>query len=299
MGGDAEPVARLAHCPFEHDAHAEQRAHRADIERFPFEREDRRTRRHPQPGDFRERVDQLVGDAVAEVFVFGIGTRVDERQYGDRPRAGRCARTSRALGSEQRGDELRGAREALVRIFLQGPLQRPLDCARHLRPEPAHRPRRLGHVLRHHHARAATAEGRLTRQHFIDDARQAIHIARRTEVLVAARLLGAHVLGCPHREPHFAHRLIALFRVFLRVAARARHTEIREHGVTIREQNVLRFHITMDEAFAVSEIETGAHFLRNSQRDCERQRPRFGQTVAERSARHVRLHVIEQPASFP
>ena len=30
--GDAEPVARLAHRPLEHDAHTEQRANRADIE---------------------------------------------------------------------------------------------------------------------------------------------------------------------------------------------------------------------------------------------------------------------------
>ena len=52
----------------------------------------------------------------------------------------------------------------------------------------------------------------------------------------------------------------------------------------------------MHEALAVGVIETGANFLRDPERVLEGELPRLGETLAQRSAGDVGLHVVEQPA---
>src|SRR5205814_9810048 len=88
-----------------------------------------RARGNPQPGDFGERVDQLVGDAVAQVLVFGVRAGIDEGQHSDRPRDGG---TAQQRGRRQElGDEIGGGGGPLIGIFLQrarnGPLERRGD----------------------------------------------------------------------------------------------------------------------------------------------------------------------------
>ena len=91
--------------PFQHLGGAEQRADGAHVLRLALEREHRRARRDPQPFDLRQRVDQLVGDAVAQILVFGVGARVDERKHGDRAREqpGRGEPRERARVAARRG----------------------------------------------------------------------------------------------------------------------------------------------------------------------------------------------------
>ena len=90
--------------------------------------------------------------------------------------------------------------------------------------------------------------------------------------------------------------MLVLFR--LGIAARARDAEVGKQGVTIREQNVLRLHVAMNEPLAVGEIETGADFLRDAQRVVQRQLPRLGQTLAQRASGDMGLHVIQQSGGF-
>ena len=158
-------------------------------------------------------------------------------------------------------------------------------------------------MLRHHHARAAAAEGRFTRQHFIDDARQAVHVAGATEILLAARLLRAHVLGRSDGQSDFRCKLTGAPGIGIGFTAGARDAEVREHGVTVREQNVLRLHVAMHEALPMREVETGADFLSDAERVLQRQRPPppplvLEQALAQRAAGHVRLHVVQHASSF-
>jgi len=71
---DAQPVARLPHGPLEHDGHAEHAADRANILRLPLSAKTEVRDAMRKPFHLGERVDQLVADAVAQVFIVGIGS---------------------------------------------------------------------------------------------------------------------------------------------------------------------------------------------------------------------------------
>src|SRR5437867_3037555 len=142
-----------------------------------------------------------------------------------------------------------------------------------------------------------TAGRRFAREHLVQDAREAVDVAGGTQLRVAARLLGTHVLRCAHGEADLGHRVPANPAGF-GVRARARHTEICEDRVPIGEQNVLGFDIAMDEPFAMREIEASPDFLCDTQRVLQRQLPGRVQPLAERAAGHMRLHVVEPPRGF-
>ena len=141
-------------------------------------------------------------------------------------------------------------------------------------------------------------EWRLAGEHLVDDAGEAVDVACRAEIGLPARLLGTHVLRRTDRESDFRRHRAVVVRFLLGVAAGARYAEVREQRVPIGEENVLRLHVAMHEPLAVREIETGADFLRDAQRVFQRQLPRLGQTLAQRSSRDVGLHVIEQSSGF-
>src|SRR6266571_4962772 len=136
---------------------------------------------------------------------------------------------------------------------------------------------------------AAPAQWRLAREHLVHDAGETVDVALVPEVLLAARLLRAHVLRGPHRDAGVCHD----FRPG--GAAGAGDTEVREQSVPVREQDVLRLHVPMDEPVAVGVVEPGAQLLGDAQRLVHRERFLAVEAVAQRSPGNVRLHVIQQP----
>ena len=69
------------------------RQHRSDLELLPnflrvvlvrLEAEDAASRHHFEIGQLRQRADQALGQAVAEVLIVRIGRRVNEGQHRDR-----------------------------------------------------------------------------------------------------------------------------------------------------------------------------------------------------------------------
>ncbi len=75
--------------PFEHRRHVEPARDRRDVDVLvALERERRGARGNAQPGDLREHVQQLLGQAVGKVLVRRVVAQVDERQHRDRRR--RC-----------------------------------------------------------------------------------------------------------------------------------------------------------------------------------------------------------------
>ena len=99
LGGDAELGVHPAEAAFQHRLHTEGISDLADVFVAAFERKARRPRRHTQPFDPRQSVQQILTDPVAQKLVLAIGAHVHEREHGDRSLlfAAGLARRSRPL----------------------------------------------------------------------------------------------------------------------------------------------------------------------------------------------------------
>src|SRR5580704_1966978 len=83
LGSDAELGAHPAEAAFQHRLHTKCLSDLADVFVAAFERKARRPRRHMQPFDPRQSVQQILGDPVAQKLVLPIGADVHEREHGD------------------------------------------------------------------------------------------------------------------------------------------------------------------------------------------------------------------------
>src|SRR4051812_6913845 len=80
---DPDMVSVLTDAAFEHRAHAELTADVCKLHAFPFEIERRRAARNAQPVDPRERVQDLLGNAIRKVLLVVPWAHVRERQHRD------------------------------------------------------------------------------------------------------------------------------------------------------------------------------------------------------------------------
>ena len=117
LGGDAEAGPGAADAPFQHRSHPELGADSAHVLVLPFEGESRGARGDAERLDLRQRVDDLLRDAVAEVLVLRVGAHVPEREHRDR--GARRVRRGRS-----RGGGAGAARRRAGRLPLLGPFGR-------------------------------------------------------------------------------------------------------------------------------------------------------------------------------
>ena len=78
---DIQAVAALYHLPSEDRPDMEVLPHFARIRFLTLVDVHKGTRHYTQLGQLREVVDEILGDAVAEIFGIGIGTYVHERHH--------------------------------------------------------------------------------------------------------------------------------------------------------------------------------------------------------------------------
>ncbi len=300
LRGDAEPVALSAHTALEHHRDVEECTDRPHVERAPLEREDGGARGDAHRFVLVERVDQFIGDAVAQVLVLRVRTGVDEREYGD-PLCGapgepatNVAEWRGACGLDERIDEITGRTEAMLRNLVERTVQCGLDADRHVGAQEADRARRLGDLARHGGLCAGPGEGRLAGQHLVDDTGEAVHVAGNTHLSLASGLLGTHVAGRSERRAGGGDRggASAPARDVERVA-RLGDPKVGEQGDVVGEEDVLRLDIAMHESGAVRMVEGGADFVGDAQRLAQRERAVLGDPVAERAAAQVRRHVVQ------
>src|SRR5713101_6780153 len=83
LGSNTQPVARLAHAALQNRADVQLAADLADILLFVLKRERRAARGHVKAAHARQGVNDLLGHAVAEVFLVLGFTQVHERQDCD------------------------------------------------------------------------------------------------------------------------------------------------------------------------------------------------------------------------
>src|SRR5262249_23245429 len=81
LTGDAHAVAGSAYATFEHVAYAEFPRYLLHIDRLALVGEARIARDHKQPVQPRDRSDDLLGDAIDEIFLVRVAAQVLERQH--------------------------------------------------------------------------------------------------------------------------------------------------------------------------------------------------------------------------
>ena len=82
--GDANPAVGLAHAAFEHVPHAELACHLANVDRFALVGKGRIAGDDKEPALTGQAGDDVLGQPVGEVFLFGIAAHVLKWQYRDR-----------------------------------------------------------------------------------------------------------------------------------------------------------------------------------------------------------------------
>ena len=108
LGGDPDPLPRLAHAAFEHVADAQFARDIGDINRLALEGEGGVARDDLQRRDLAQVGRDVLADPVAEIFLLGIATHVHERKHAHRrPLAPCCpladlprSRTARSQGGD-------------------------------------------------------------------------------------------------------------------------------------------------------------------------------------------------------
>ena len=96
LRGDAHPVAAAPDTAFEHELHAEFGGDILHADGFTFVRKRRVPRDDGEAWNFRQRGDDVFGDAIGKVFLLGVARHVGERQHGDRRLVGKRRRILRA-----------------------------------------------------------------------------------------------------------------------------------------------------------------------------------------------------------
>ena len=91
LGRDADASTRPPHAAFEHVRDVERLGNPPHVLVFAAECERRRSCDHLEPGRLCQQVDDLFGEAIAEVVLVLVRTHVGERKHGDRTRRGHAA----------------------------------------------------------------------------------------------------------------------------------------------------------------------------------------------------------------
>jgi hypothetical protein len=83
LAGDAHAPARLAHAALQHVANTQLRADLRQVDGLPLVGEGGIAGDDQKPPPFRQRRDDVLGDAVDEISLLGVASDVVERQNGN------------------------------------------------------------------------------------------------------------------------------------------------------------------------------------------------------------------------
>ena len=151
----------------------------------------------------------------------------------------------------------------------------------------------LGEVLRGQRQGRGPGVGRLPGQHLVQGAAEGVDVGAVVERRVGGGLLRAHVLRRPERDADGGDR-----GVRPRPGHGAGDPEVRDDGVALGEEDVLRLDVPMHDAPAVGVGEAVGRFGGDPHRLRDGQRPFARQAPPQRVPLDERHHVVEQAVGF-
>ena len=140
-------------------------------------------------------------------------------------------------------------------------------------------------MLRRDGLRVRTIERRGADQHREQDAREAVDVARWAEDVLAARLLGTHVLGRAHHDAEVGER----------ITRRSADPEVGDDGVPAGEQDVLGLDVAMHDAVLVCIAQRVGYLTREPHRFVDRKPSLAPDPAVKRLTLDVR-HGEEDPS---
>jgi hypothetical protein len=142
---------------------------------------------------------------------------------------------------------------------------------------------------RHGGAGARARKGRLAGQHLEEHTGEAVEIAPAIQIAFSAGLLRTHVRRSTHREPPVGDVHV--------VSAGSRdgggNAEIRDHRLSLLQQDVLRLDVTVDHVVPVGVSQGGRDGPGDPQRSVDRQLALAGEPVPETLAAGVRHDEVQ------
>jgi len=208
------------------------------------------------------------------------------------PRPSSAAVRRRRDRAFERRAHLRRRREAIGGLFRQRPGQAALDRLGYFRAPGANRWQRRQHLLRHEGLRGRPGERRLSAQHLVEDAAEAVDVAAPVHLRRATGLLRAHVGRRADREPDLGQALAA------RGLARGGDAEVGHDRLVPVEQDVLGLDVAVDHPVPVRVVQPQGDLAGDADGGGYRQPTLALQSPAQGLARHVRHHVIEEPVGL-
>ena len=171
----------------------------------------------------------------------------------------------------------------------EGPLQSCVKCRGEAGSVCGDGARRFYLMLAQHALRGRPLERWHTRHHLVHNASQRVHVDPAVQVAIARRLLGAHVMQRADRNARLGQRRPRSGR-----RNRARHAEVRDHGVTLIEEDVLRLHVPMDDVVPVRVFERVPYFPRDAHDFVQRELLLAIDAGAQRLARDIGHDEVEK-----
>jgi hypothetical protein len=156
---------------------------------------------------------------------------------------------------------------------------------------PADRGRRDGAALQdlaEHRLRGASHVRRIAREQLEEHRTERVDVARRSDDLIAGRLLGAHVVGRADAQPRLGQARPA------RRSHRERDAEVPHDRLPRLDQDVRGLDVAVDHAVLVRVFERARHRHREAYRLVHGQLLLAVQAIPERLAFHERHHVEEE-----
>jgi hypothetical protein len=136
--------------------------------------------------------------------------------------------------------------------------------------------------------RGAADVRRLAGQHLVQHAGQRVDVAARADLLLCRRLLGTHVVRRAETQARLRHPPAR------RRTHCQRDAEVRHHGATLVQQDVLRLDVAMDDAVAVRVVEGVSHAHGHADRLVHTQLRLAVEPAAQRLAPDERHHVEQE-----
>ena len=130
---DADPVPGFPHAAFKHVTDTKLAPHLPNVDRLALVGEGRIARDDEQPSQSGQRCDDILGDAIRKILLFGIAAHVLEGEHCDRWLAGqceRCCRDCRFLIGSKPIDSYRP--RDILEFLLAAILERGVELAAHL-----------------------------------------------------------------------------------------------------------------------------------------------------------------------